>query len=60
MNNTTARPGQQGRNDKADTFAGSGRCETQDVLRSIVAKVMAAEPAEHDAILAHELRGPQF
>jgi hypothetical protein len=28
------------------------------VLWSIVAKVMAAEPAEHDAILVHELRSP--
>ncbi len=60
MNNTAARPGQQSRNDKADALAAPGRRETQDVLWPIVAKVVAAEPAEHDTVLAHELRGPQF
>ena len=34
------RPGQQRRNDQADAFAGSGRRETQHVLRPVMAEIV--------------------
>ena len=46
---------EQRRHDQADALAAPGRRETQDVLWSVVAKVMAAEPAEHDAFRHLEL-----
>ena len=58
--NATARPGQKGRNDETNALARARGRETQHVLRSIVAQVMAAEPAEHDAVRARQLRGANF
>src|SRR6516225_5680493 len=60
MDNATTRPGQKGRNDKANPFPASGRSETQDVLRSIMPEVIATKAPEHDAILAQELRRPDL
>ena len=50
VNDGRTRPGQQRGNDKADTFAGPGGCETQHVLWSIMTKVVAVELTQHYAI----------
>ena len=45
-----ARPGQQRRHDEADAFAGAGRREAQHMLRTVVAEIVVAPAAEHDAV----------
>src|SRR5882724_5390335 len=50
VNDGRTRPSQQRGNDKADTFAGPGGCETQHVLWSIMTKVVAVELTQHYAI----------
>ncbi len=45
-----ARPGEQGRDDQADALAGPGRRETQNMFRAIMAQIVDAETAEHDAV----------
>ena len=37
---------QHRRNDQANAFAGPGRREAKDMLRTVLAKVVMAEPAE--------------
>ena len=51
-----ARPGQQGWDDEADTLAGSGRSKTQNMLRSVVAKIVTIELTEDDAVRVEQAR----
>ena len=45
---------QQGWNDEADAFAGTGRGETQNVLGPVMAEIVALQPSEHDTVRAKE------
>ncbi len=45
-----SRPGQQRRDDEANAFARSGRCETQHMLGSVMAEVSVVKPAEHHTV----------
>jgi hypothetical protein len=47
-------PGQQRRDDEPDTLTRSGGSETQDVLGTIMAKIMIAQLAEHHAVVAEQ------
>ncbi len=50
MNDTTAGPRQQRRDDEADALPAPCRREAQHVLRSIVTQVLMIDLAEHDTI----------
>jgi hypothetical protein len=41
VNDATTRPGQKGRNDKANALARTGWCKTEHMLRSVMAQVLA-------------------
>ena len=43
-------PGQERRDDEADALPGPGRRKAQHMLRTVVAKIVVAESAKHDAI----------
>ena len=54
MNDGRARPGQKRGDNKADAFARSGGRETENMLRSVVAQIVALHPSQHDAIRPEE------
>ena len=54
MDDRGAGPGQQRGDDEADALAGSGRRETQDMLRAVVAQIVVAPSAEQHAIMAEQ------
>src|SRR4051794_39334630 len=60
MNNTATGPGQEGRNNQAHALARTRRRKTKNMFRSVMAKVVATESAEHDPVRPHQLCGPDF
>ena len=48
------RPGQQRRDDEADTFTGSGGGKAENMLWAIMAQIMVAPLAEQHAIVAEQ------
>src|ERR1700722_9094110 len=55
-----ARPSQQRGHDETDPLAGSGRRETQDMLRTVVAQIVVSPSAEQDAVIAEQARLTNF
>jgi len=57
MDDGRPRPRQQSRYDEPYPLPGTGRCETQDVLRTVVTKIIASVTAEHDPVTAQQPGG---
>ena len=54
MDNGRTRPGQERRDDQSDALSRSCRRKAEDVLRSVVAKIVVTETAEDDTVRMEE------
>src|SRR3546814_13960638 len=57
MDDAASRPGQQRRHDEADALAGPRGGEAKDMLRPVMAQIVAIVSAEQDAIRAEQTGG---
>ena len=57
VDDAASRPGQERRHHEADALAASRRGEAQHMLGSVMAKIGAVEPAEHNAIRSEQAGG---
>ena len=60
MDDRRARPGQQRRNDQADTLAASGRREAEHMLGAVVAEIVVMPATEEHAVMAEHAGLPDF
>ena len=60
MDDAASRPSQQRRHDEADPLARPGGSEAKDMLRAVMAQILFAATAQHDAIGAEQTSGMDF